>query len=171
METEAPFLLGSCDGSGRSYCVKRKCDDSVAGYICQTEEGRWKLLDLEEKDYEDIPAFPLRHEAALFLYMRGKVYQAVWEVHINRTASSERIRIRVSPNWHGHGCVLGQWAASLHHEDGRSAGLTRCAVSVAEAKAAGVQQARCGAITWEEARSRSELLPWQESADPSPTAV
>ena len=146
----------------------------MAGYIRQTEQGRWKVLDLDEKDYEDIPAFQFRDEAALFLYMRGRVYQAILEVPIVGTAASEPIQIRVSPNfgkWYGPGSMLGQWAASLHHEDGRSAGLTRCADCVAEAKAVGVQQALGDILAQKEVRSRSEQLLWQESADTSLTAV
>lgn len=154
METNAPYILCS-DG-----CIQRKSDCFYAGYVRPTEEGRWKLQNMQEKDY-DFPAFPSCEEAALFLCMRGRAYQAAFEVHVN-----ERIQVRVSPNFgKWRGCVLGLWAASLHHEDGRCAGVTRCASSIAEAKIAGIEQAYCGILAQGEARSKSEQSAWQEGAE------
>ena len=167
MDTNEPYTLG-CDGRDRSFCVVRKCDGFYAGYVRQTDEGLWQLQNMQEIDYEGIPPFPSRNEAALFLCMSGRVYQTTVEAPINATASLERIQIRVSPNfgqWYAGECVPGLWAASLHHEDGRCAGATCCAASVAEAKIAGIQQAHLPRLAQEEARLKSEQLSWEGRAE------
>lgn len=169
METIAPYILG-IGVSERRLLVRRKCDGSCAGYIHQTEESAWKLQDMSERDYENIPSFASRTEAALFLYMFGRVYMGNLAVNIN--GAEEPIQIRVSPNfgkWYANECRAGLWAASLHHGDGRYAGATRCAGSVEAAKIAGIQQAYCGTLTDLQAHAIAERLPWQDSADPDQT--
>jgi hypothetical protein len=109
----------------------------MVGNIRQNAEGRWEIEDKDGRPYDKIPGFAGRDDAALFLYMRGREYVATVDV-------PEHIEIRVAPNfekWYGPGCTPGLWAASLHFEDGRTAGATRCAPTVAEAKRAGVEQA------------------------------
>jgi len=172
MGTKEQYHLGG-DGTGRYYCVLRKCDNSKAGYIRRTEEG-WKLLDPQEIYYDNVPAFTTDRSAALFLQMRGRVYKATIGVPINLVGAPESIQIRVSPNfgqWYAAGCLPGQWAASLHHEDGRDAGSTRCAISIEEAKVDGVHRAYNGALALELARLRSEQLAWQEGPVPACSAT
>jgi uncharacterized membrane protein len=150
-----PYLLDGNDGTGRYYCVRRKGDRSNAGNVRQTERG-WVVEDTRQVEYENIPPFPSRADAALFLYMQGRAYKSRFDI------GQERIDVRVSPNRHSDGSEPALWAASLHGEDGRPAGRTRCAGSVDEAKIAGVQCAYYGNLPPEVAQSKSERAQWED---------
>jgi hypothetical protein len=150
-EERMPYLLASCDASGRRYFVC-KLDKSAAGYVRQNAEGQWEI---EDQDDPHFPAFAARDEAALFLYMNGRSYRT-------KVSIPEPIQIWVSPNFgQWRNCQLGQWVASLHREDGRAAGMNRCSVSLAETKILGIQQATN--VPREQACQLAESSVWQET--------
>ena len=69
-------------------------------------------------------------------------HKAVACIRATRQGGKRSREEGVSPNvgqWYN--CPPGQWVASLHHEDGTPAGMNRCSVSLAEAKALGLRAA------------------------------
>jgi hypothetical protein len=157
MEKEIPYLLGN-DGTARYYYVQRKCDHSFAGIVRQTDRG-WVAENMLQVEHKNIPPFPSCEDAALFLYMQGRAYQSTFDIE------DKRIQVRVSPNfgqWPGDGCEPGLWAASLHYEGDGTAGPTRCARSVAEAKIAGIQCAYYDKLLPATAQYTSERAQWED---------
>src|ERR1019366_9369281 len=95
---ERPYLLANCHESNchasAHYHVRRT---NGAGHwvIFLNAEGRWVHERCNPSNA--LPGFPTEDDAALFACMEGRFYHATVI-----SPSSERIQIRVSPNF-------GQW--------------------------------------------------------------